>query len=556
MRNNLILLTLCWISLNATAQPLRLNTHRMVDSAQAKGWMASRGYQMLSGFDTVWRTPLRVYAWYMKGNKWGLVDVQGKEITPPLYDEIEGLNQSYTSVMLSFHDHYPVRIGNRRGWIRNDGKPMSPVVYDGVRFGDYDVVKSHRGYAKDKSLRIEEGEAERMVTPLNKPYTPKPEPEEARFYPSTNTPKWPDQTTHGSIYIRTGFPAVVVESRTASGRRYGVVDLQSNQVLYPLECSSLGYDSWNKRFIGKRGDVVVFLDLAGKPLPTDNATDIKPFNGLYMFYRGNKIALRNSQLEAITGYEFDRSGSGNGECLLMYVGKKCGVYAVPSGKLILPAQFDGIDMVENKSAGKIQYFYAKQGQHWGVYDRSGKVLLAPQFRSIQSVSELTNRGGGSGDVAPEMGGYFWESNPYFLAMDSAGNRWLLTRSFQRLALPAMDDIRPLNESEWMIMGKRDTSLSKRAPLRWGVYNWKKQVWVHLPQYIEEPRLEAVGHLLKLSEGFGMYGLWDLRQARWLVPMQKQASFSVDRIHQGLYMIFSQKGRWWLDSYGNRGEVSR
>jgi hypothetical protein len=556
MKNNVVLLALILVALSGTAQTLRINATRLVDSVQAKTWMASRGYQLLSGFDTVWKTPLRVYAWYMKENKWGIVDINGKEITPALYDEIEGLNQSYTSVMLSFHDHYPVRIGNRYGWIRNDGKVMSTVSYQGVRYGDYDVVSGQRGFAKDKSLRIEEGESDRHVTPQNQAYTPKPEQQEARYSAPPADSKWPNQTKHGTIYIRTGLPTVVVELRTAAGPRYGVVDLKKDELLYPLECSSLGYDSWNRRFIGKRGSDLVFLDSAGRSLPTDGATDIRPFNGLYMFYRGKKIALRNSKLESVTGYEFDQMGSGNGECMVLFTENKCGIYAVPSGKQILPVRFERVDMVENKSAGKIQYFYAKEGGFWGVYDRTGKRILAPQFRSIQSVSELSSRGGGGGgDVAPELGSYFWESNPYFLALDSAGKRWLLSKRFQPAALPAADEVLPMNESEWLMIGKRDTSVGKRAPLRWGIYNWQKAAWVFEPRFVERPELMA-GVLVRVSDKSGSYGLWDLRQARWLMPMQQQISFSVDRVHQGLYMVFARNGRWWLDSYGNRAVVER
>lgn len=556
MKYNVVLLAFILYSVMGSAQPLKLNAYRMLDSAQAVSWMASRGYQMLSGFDTVWKTPLRVYAWYMKGNKWGIVDVQGKEITPALYDEIEGLNQSYTSVMLSFHDHYPVRIGNRYGWIRNDGKVMSPVSHQGVRYGDYDMVKGQRGFAKDKSLRIEEGDNERKVTPHNKSYLPTPEPEERRYSAPPVDSKWPNQTKHGTIYIRTGLPMVVVESRTAAGPRYGVVDLKKDELLYPLECTSLGYDSWNRRFIGKRGTDLVFLDSAARSLPTDGATDIRPFNGLYMFYRAKKISLRNGKLEPITGYEFDQMGSGNGEYLVLFSEKKCGIYAVPSGKQILPVRFERIDMVENKSVGKIQYFYAKEGGFWGVYDRTGKRILASQFRSIQSVSELSSRGGGGGgDPAPEFGSYFWESNPYFLAVDSAGKRWMLSRRYQLKALPDADEILPMQESQWMMMGRRDTSVGKRAPLRWGIYDWQKATWVFTPQFYEPPELMA-GGLVKLSEKYGWYGLYDLRLTRWLIPMQPQISFSVDRIHQGLYMVYSRNGRWWLDGYGNRAAVER
>ena len=556
MKYNVVLFLLMHVAWTANTQPLKWKSNRTLDSAIAKTWMASRGYQMLSGLDTVWKSPLRVYAWYMKGNKWGIVDAQGKEITPALYDEIEGLNQSYTSVMLNFHDHYPVRIGNRYGWIRNDGKVMSPVTHQGVRYGDYDLVNGQRGFAKDKSLRIEAGDDERKVTPDNKPYLPAPEPEERRYSAPPVDSKWPNQTKHGTIYIRTGLPTVVVESRTSAGLRYGVVDLKKDELLYPLECTSLGYDSWNRRFIGKRGTDLVFLDSAARSLPTDGATDIRPFNGLYMFHQAKKISLRNSKLEPMTGYAFDQMGSGNGECLVLFSEKKCGIYAVPSGKQILPVRFERVDMVENKSVGKIQYFYAQEGGFWGVHDRTGKRILASQFRSIQSVSELSSRGGGGGgDPAPEFGSYFWESNPYFLALDSANRWWILSKRFQPAALPAADEVLPMNESEWLMIGRRDTSVGKRAPLRWGIYNWKNAAWVFEPRFVERPELMA-GVLVRVSDKSGSYGLWDLRQSRWLIPMQPQISFSVDRVHQGLYMVFARNGRWWLDGYGNRAVVER
>ena len=50
--------------------------------------MTDREYQVLSAFDTISKLPLKVYAVAGRNNKFGIIDTNGEEITPIIYDDI------------------------------------------------------------------------------------------------------------------------------------------------------------------------------------------------------------------------------------------------------------------------------------------------------------------------------------------------------------------------------------------------------------------------------------------------------------------------------------
>lgn len=62
------------------------------------------------------------------GGKWGLVDISGKELIPPRYDELE-----------NFHDGLAlVKLNGKYGFIDIRGKVVIPTIYDslGIFFSD------------------------------------------------------------------------------------------------------------------------------------------------------------------------------------------------------------------------------------------------------------------------------------------------------------------------------------------------------------------------------------------------------------------------------------
>ncbi|MFZ4058940.1 MAG: WG repeat-containing protein, partial [Ferruginibacter sp.] len=115
-------------------QKFTLNKLGLITEAQWQTIKKSRQYEALSRFDTVSKKPLLVYAIYVKNNKLGIVNHLGVEVTPALYDDISGLNISYTTVMFGFHNHYPVVIDKKYGLITNTGKVILPVKYNYITY--------------------------------------------------------------------------------------------------------------------------------------------------------------------------------------------------------------------------------------------------------------------------------------------------------------------------------------------------------------------------------------------------------------------------------------
>ena len=90
-----LVLICCTLAFTARGQqPFRINDLGEVTDPGFPAFIRQHQYQAVSGFDTVSKKPLLIYALYVRDNKLGILDNSGHEVTPAVYDKIDGARQA------------------------------------------------------------------------------------------------------------------------------------------------------------------------------------------------------------------------------------------------------------------------------------------------------------------------------------------------------------------------------------------------------------------------------------------------------------------------------
>jgi hypothetical protein len=400
-----------------------------------------RGYQAVSAFDTVWKSPNLVYAIYVKNNKLGILDITGKEITPAKYDDIPGMNRSHGSTIGGFHNNFVVRINKNEGLISNKGKELVPALYETL---DYNIrsERANRAGLYPDSLyearlgdellyldvkgqvlwRREIGEEMKIGDVMDMPkedYSP-PVIDEGRDWESYQAP--------------TGIPGHKLVVRTEAYKTvYGVIDENTRREIFPTEYQRIQVDQFgnyqltkNNRYglADKNGVVKVPVELTG----------LYNYPSVYQATRENKYALYSRRLEPVTGFVFDHyiNYADNNFLVLRKDGKWGAVdsagrekipfiyddlhlttdchYARPfitatlnkkkgfidiNGKQLLPFEYDElIPECRVESEGRLthghfysnaanKYYFFKKDGRYGILGKDFKVLVPPVYHNME-----------------------------------------------------------------------------------------------------------------------------------------------------------------------------
>lgn len=70
----------------------------------------------------------------VKASGYGLYHIQGKQLIPPIYDELSLLNYEENSHRLNVPDFYKVKLNNRFGLLSGDGKRVTEVLFSEIKF--------------------------------------------------------------------------------------------------------------------------------------------------------------------------------------------------------------------------------------------------------------------------------------------------------------------------------------------------------------------------------------------------------------------------------------
>lgn len=156
MINKLLLLILCCLPVLAQQKFVPDAIGRVIDPAFQK-LIKERGYTLVGIYDTVSRNPVLLYARVLKNDKWGFIDVQGREVIAPQFTHIEDFSYGRAKVKDTNGNYYLVNLkgktvstgyesirefnggfaivtsGDKEGVINPDGQQVLPLEFNEIR---------------------------------------------------------------------------------------------------------------------------------------------------------------------------------------------------------------------------------------------------------------------------------------------------------------------------------------------------------------------------------------------------------------------------------------
>lgn len=524
---------------------LNINKKGELNETDRNKLMKSKGYQAISAFDTVSRSPLLIYAIYFKNAKMGILDVNGKEITPAKYDEIPGLNISHTNVMFGYHDHYPVVIDKTYGLITNTGKTLIPVKYKYITYGTA-KTKEKKGMVQDSLFFLSDPSGEYQAD-LKGKITKQKESENynievveedynrysSTYSSSTNTPK---KTSDFGNIIKEFSVLNIVENKVGNKYLQGAYNKKTNELIIPVEYNYIVNDRYN-RLIAYKTNEVSIKDSTGKNLLSESYQYIEEFNGLYKIKKDNKTAFFDKDLKQVSDFVYEYFGSANGEIIIVSKNGKNGIVNI-QGKEITDFIFDEMQIYSSRSMSKTPFVVASILGKKGLLTPEGKYLTKIEYDDIYPESSISRGGGGSGDVMPDMYNYD-PSNAYFI-YKKENMFGVLDNNFSVMVPAQYQVINKSDNPDFVYVG--NTINNK---LSWGILNLKTNKLITPMEFNGNFKYGYKGYFtVNKNNKTGLYK----DNGKLLIPVEEMPTVYIDYIYKGLIKVYNQKKIYYIDYY--------
>lgn len=547
-----ILLSISCCSFSHGQISFKADANGEVHDGKFDALIASRGYQAVSAFDTVSKKPLLIYALYIKDNKIGILDISGKEITKPEFDEIPGLNKYYSPSMFGFHDHFTVQKGKQYGLIDQKGKLIIPVMYDYVSYRHIKNDKDHR-IKRDSIFAATKGEKVFLFNTSGKLMGE----EKEEVYEVTESSgedrmlidrlldrkERGGQNKYGNI-IRQSGKLAIVEAKVDGRYLQGAVNVKDDALIFPVTYNNIYIDRYN-RLITVKDNLHMIYDSTGKRL-MDSAYDrIEEFNGTYKIYKNKKMALYDRDLKALSGFDYDgRSGSANGEVMVLSKNGKFGLVGL-SGKVMIDFLYDELHFFTFRNKKGIPFVLVTIDKKSALVSSDAKPLTGFDYDDIMPESGIYTGGGGGGgyEVAMPPDRYEYdESNNYFIVR--IGRKFgLLNKSLKPLLPVEFDEISKAEYNDVVYTGR----LSGSGYVTYGVFGIDKRDFI-LPIEFDGKIKCGAGKYFVVRK-LNKYGLYN-KNGKLVIPVEQANALYPEFEYKGMIMSKTRTDFYHIDYKGN------
>ncbi|MDB5156737.1 MAG: repeat-containing protein [Mucilaginibacter sp.] len=342
---------------------------------------------------------------YMRKNKWGLIDNSGKELTSPLFDSFNFEELAYLN-----HPHELISVKRKDKWgiINGSGKIVLPVKYDGLLANEGRLfVKKEKKYAVFNN-RLQQ------LTPIKYDTVLIAHPSEiynatARsltFIRARIINKWGLIDSSGTEIIPFNYDRLLwiyhnfclIENNS----KYGLIDIKGKQIadcLYDAIFISNDARSkvprYNGQFTVKKNDLFGLIDSTGRKIADPVYEDItqlhSPYNGRYKVkYQGKVGLLDEFTAKMIIPCVYDdivffpyESNAFPWELqsitMPYIIARKNGLYGLIDtvGNTRLPFVYQVI-----RPEGRNYYFISMGYDQAGLLDRDLKTIIPPKYSYI------------------------------------------------------------------------------------------------------------------------------------------------------------------------------
>lgn len=530
------LLLLCSTALKAQ-QPFPLNQYGEVTDNSLNILAKNRGYELVSAFDTVSKHPLLIYAQYRKNGQFGILDINGKEVTAALYQTIPGLDRGITPNLFAYPKNFIVEANGKYGLISNTGKQLIPATYKSLYYKSRDSLH----------YTVIEGEQEWSVDAKGKKVTLPPEKDP---WAQTTSSREEDQklSADGKNYYLTNYwtgQKTTVPNLGTVIRNYGNTVIFKNEQgkmgLYLVSKKQLGipfdYDEIEYGLPGyykvRQGKLQGVTDSAGQIKISLAYEHIGFTSGGANAYTAGKYRLFSQQMQSLSDETFDRITYSGLKGLILQKGGKYGLMST-SGKILAGFDYETMDVPEDHDLN-FSIILARKDGKYGVMDFSGKIYTEFKYDRIVPESLVFSD---SRSLEPVFNGYANQPNRFHYVQ--LNNAWgLLDNRFKLLIEPTYEYfLEPYDRS--VLFAKKNG--------KWGMIDLKTQQPV-IPLIYDAPiEYKNGNYLVKQNNQYSLLN----REGKLLTTLQG-TSIDSEQIYKGLWKLRSYQGRvsYFIDYTGRK-----
>lgn len=313
------------------------------------------------------------------GNRWTIIDAEGKPLTEKQYEHIAPFTGKF----------YPVKSRGYWGALDADGRELIACVHDSLLHELKDnIAVKFKGQYGVMNLR-----GQWVVTPRQNPIKLL---DENHFFEYADSTTYLRSFDRELIYFSSNpleFDGGYIRERLSSGA-YWTVDLKgividrSNQ---PVDADEIFPESEGLRAIRRDGKFG-FIDKEGRLRIANRYELVKPFsNGLAAVRIRGRWGFINREERLVIQPIYDHVENFDNGMAIVGQDGKFGVID-PNGKVVLPLRYD--EIVRNQNG---RYVLRLSGAH-GLADASGTISIHPKYDNIKDV--------GNGFVIVERGGKY------------------------------------------------------------------------------------------------------------------------------------------------------
>lgn len=562
---------LCLLSLSAYGQNSKYYSDGKTNDDEVQQLIKAKGYQALSGFDTVSIDPVLIYAIYFKNNKMGLLSHTGKEITPAIYESFPGLENTSGSNQFSYHKHWTVKREGKYGMVNLLGKEVVPPKFINITYiqsvneqSGWYIDEYYLAQISDEAMITistlgemgdipDEAEYDEVNDDMLDIYTH----EVPDYLVEKNEADYPD---YGQVWHSTNYPYVVYKNLTLE--KCGLMNVETGDTLIPFiyDGMSVNYtydvqlNIWDsttgqgryKRIVKQRHGMA---DTNGRILFEPIYQSVYRFNDVYQVVdMNNKMALYSLSRRALGGFIYGpEMGSGNGTYMVLQKGEKWGLVNM-EGEAVTTFEYDGFSFPAYHDLPTSIIIVQKEGKV-AVMDFSSATILTP-FTYSQIIPECNVESGGFGIheafrfISNRRNLYFFVARVKMnLSGPNLTQYGIMDTNYRELIPCQFDQMIKCYERSLVIVRKDN---------HWGILNLNTKEY--LVPFLLTSQPEEVNYRYFLYSKEGKYGMIDY-SGNVVIPFVEEQAFRREYYYTGLTRVYRYDGyAAYYDGMGNRVEV--
>jgi hypothetical protein len=535
----LLLFLLLVLQIGHAQMPFPVNRYGEVTDNSIEKLAQKRGYELVSAFDTVSKKPVLVYAQYFKNGNLGILDIYGREITPAIYDKIEGLDRSITPNLFSYPLNYVVKEKGKYGLISNTGKKLIASTYKHLSHRSRDSLH-FTAYQDDGTEFIVNANGKKVTLPPEKdPFEAqnaarKPEttlsPDGKSYHLHHNwSGKETDVPNLGTVVQNYGNTVVFMDAE----KKTGLYDVVQKRTVIPFEYDEiqLGLKGYYKVRQGKFNGV---LDSVGQQKVPLIYESIAFTSGGALAYVNKKYRIYDLKFNKLTDLEFDRYSYMGHKGLILVRDGKYGLVST-DGKILAPFEYDMMETPEDHDL-KFTIILARKNGEYAVMDFNGKLYTDFIYDTILPESLVFSD---SHSLDPVFNGYANQPNLFYYV--KVGNKWgLIDNDFKPMIEPVYD---------YFLESYDRTVLFAKMGGKWGMIDLKTERPI-IP-FIYDGPLKWMQGTYQVYQN-NAYGLVN-RDGKILLPIAERAPINVEKIYNGLWRIsnYAERTSYYVDYAGRK-----